>query len=88
MCRISPYAVANAIPDTKIRELVSVIKRILKKEIKQIYKHYPGKINGEVKEFLKIHSTTITKSPTGKPIMIDKQGMMKTYYTREQVFYR
>ena len=35
--------VIAAIPDEKIRELVTVIKRILKKEIKQIYKNFKGK---------------------------------------------
>ena len=85
---ISPYSVANAIPDAKIRELVTVIKKILKAEIKNIYKHYKGKVNVEVKEFLKIHTKTNTKSPTGAPIIIDKKGMMKTYYTNEQVLYK
>jgi formamidopyrimidine-DNA glycosylase len=86
--RISPYSVAQAIPDEKIKELVTIIKRILKKEIIQINKHFKGKINGEVKDFLKIHTKTNTKSPTGYPIIIDQKGMMKTYYTKEQVLYK
>ncbi|HMK04739.1 MAG TPA: DNA-formamidopyrimidine glycosylase family protein [Ferruginibacter sp.] len=85
--RISPYSVANAIPDAKIKELVLVIKKILKNEIKNIYSKYKGKVNIEVKEFLKIHTKTKTKSPTGAPIIIDKKGMMKTYYTKEQKLY-
>jgi formamidopyrimidine-DNA glycosylase len=86
--RISPYAVSNAIPDEKIKELVVIIKKILKKEIVQIYKKYKGKINVEVKEFLKIHTKEKTKSPTGAVIIIDKKGMMKTYYTKEQKMYK
>jgi formamidopyrimidine-DNA glycosylase len=86
--RISPYSVSNAIPDDKIKDLALAIKRILKKEIVQIYKKYKGKINVEVKEFLKIHSKEKTKSPTGAAIIIDKKGMMKTYYTREQKLYK
>ena len=86
--RISPYSVANAIPDDKIRELAKQIKKILTAEVKQIYKHYPGKVNVEVKEFLKIHTKEKTKSPGGVPILIDKSGMMKTYYTSEQVLYK
>ncbi|MEP7163322.1 MAG: DNA-formamidopyrimidine glycosylase family protein [Ferruginibacter sp.] len=86
--RISPYSIANAIPDGKIKELVTIIKRILKNETRQIYKNYKGKINVEVKEFLKIHTKTKAKSPTGKPIIIDQKGMMKTYYTKEQVLYK
>ena len=86
--RISPYSVANAIPDDKIKELVTVIKKVLKDEIKNIYKNYKGKINGEVKEFLQIHTKTKTESPTGSPIIIDQKGMMKTYYTKEQKVYK
>ena len=85
--RISPYSVSNKIPDNKIKELATIIKSVLKKEIKQINKNYKGKINGEVKEYLKIHTKTSTKSPTGATIMIDKKGMMKTYYTKEQQLY-
>ncbi|MEP6726500.1 MAG: DNA-formamidopyrimidine glycosylase family protein [Bacteroidota bacterium] len=86
--RISPYSVAAAIPDDKIRQLPAIIKRILKKEIKQIYTHFKGKVNGEVKTFLRIHTKEKTKSPTGSPIIIDQKGMMKTYYTKEQVLYK
>lgn len=86
--RISPYSIANAIPDAKIKELASTIKRVLKKEINQIYKNFPGKVNGEVKDFLQIHTKKNTKSPTGAKIIIDKKGMMKTYYTKEQKLYR
>jgi len=85
--RISPYSVSNKIPDNKIKELATVIKKILKKEIIQINRNYKGKINVEVKEFLKIHTKERTKSPTGAAIIIDKKGMMKTYYTREQKLY-
>ncbi|MEO6541390.1 MAG: DNA-formamidopyrimidine glycosylase family protein [Ferruginibacter sp.] len=86
--RISPYSIANAIPDNKIRELVTCIKKILKTGIKNIYRTYKGKVNVEVKEFLKIHTKTKTKSPTGSLIKIDKKGMMKTYYTKEQILYK
>jgi len=86
--RISPYSIAKAIPDEKIKELVKAIKKILKDEIKNIYKNFKGKINGEVKDFLKIHTKEQTKSPTGAPIIITKKGMMKTYYTKEQFLYK
>ncbi|MEJ7610862.1 MAG: DNA-formamidopyrimidine glycosylase family protein [Ferruginibacter sp.] len=86
--RISPYSVANAIPDNKIKDLAVIIKKVLKTEIKNIDKYYKGKINGEVKDFLQIHTKTKTKSPTGATIIIDKKGMMKTYYTKEQKVYK
>ena len=86
--RISPYSVASAIPDEKIRELVRVIPKLLKEATKKIDKAYPGRINDEVKEFHKIHSKTKTISPTGKEIIIDTKGSRKTYYTDEQILYK
>lgn len=86
--KISPYSIAEAIPDDKIKELVKNIKKRLKKEITQIYKAYPGKVNVEVKDFMNIHSKTKTKSPTGAPIIVDDSSMMKTYYTNEQKLYK
>lgn len=86
--RISPYSVCNAIPDDKIKEMVKVIKKILKKEITNIFKTHKGKVNGEVKTFMKIHTKAKPESPTGYPIIIDQNGMMKTYYTEEQVLYK
>lgn len=86
--RISPYSIASAIPEKKVKELLAAIKTILKTEIKNIASHHPGKVNGEVKEFLKIHTKAKTHSPTGAPIIIDQKGMMKTYYTKEQKLYK
>jgi formamidopyrimidine-DNA glycosylase len=85
--KISPFSKANAIPDEKIKELASVIKKVLKNAIKKIAKNYPDKINGEVKDFLDIHTKKKTKSPTGRPILTAERGMLKTYYTDEQVMY-
>jgi formamidopyrimidine-DNA glycosylase len=86
--KISPYSIAAAIPDDRIKALVPIIKSTLKKETEQIYKKYKGKINVEVKEFLQIHTKNKMESPTGFPIIIDQKGMMKTYYTKEQVLYK
>ncbi len=85
--RISPYSIASAIPDEKIKELVKIIPAVLKEATQKIDKAYPGKINDEVKEFLKIHRKVDAKSPTGFPIHIDTKGSRKTYYTDEQVLY-
>jgi formamidopyrimidine-DNA glycosylase len=85
--RISPYSVASAIPEEKIKELVKIIPKVLKEATEKIDKAYPGRINDEVKEFHKIHSKTKTVSPTGKPIIIDTKGSRRTYYTEEQIFY-
>ena len=86
--RISPYAVALAIPDEKIKELVKLIPRVLMEATRKIDQAYPGKINDEVKEFLVIHRRAVgSLSPTGRPIIVDAKGSRKTYYTDEQVLY-
>lgn len=85
--RISPFSKANAIPDEKIKELATTIKKVLKEATEKIYKNHPGKINSEVKEYLQIHTKHKTESPTGKPILTAERGMLLTYYTDEQVMY-
>ena len=85
--RISPFSVASAIPDEKIRELAKNIKAVLRKATAQISKTHPGLIHGEVRDFLLIHTKTKKESPTGFPIQIKEKGMMKTYFTDEQVLY-
>ena len=85
--RISPYSIASAIPDEKIKELVKIIPKLLNDAIDKINKSHPGIINNEVKEFLKIHRKVNEKSPTGYPIHIDTKGSRKTYYTDEQKLY-
>lgn len=86
--KISPFSVASAIPDDKIKELAKTIKTVLKTATQKIYKAFPGRVNDEVKSFLKIHTKEKTNSPTGAVIKIDTKGMRKTYYTDEQVLYR
>lgn len=88
LTKISPFSVCEAIPDDKIKELAVNIKKVLRKEIANIMKKYPGLIHGEVKDFMKIHTRQKTHSPTGFPIQIEKRGIMKTYYTTEQVLYK
>lgn len=87
-CRISPFSIADRIPDEKIKELAKTIKKVFKNAITKISKTYPDLIHGEVKEFFLIHTRKYSKSPTGASIKIMKSGMMKTYYTDEQVLYK
>ena len=86
--RISPFSVAAAIPDEKIKELEKTIKKVMKDATAKIFKNYPDNIQGEIKEFLQIHTKKKDKSPTGAPIKMADRGMLKTYYTDEQVLYK
>jgi Formamidopyrimidine-DNA glycosylase len=85
---ISPVSICNTIPNDKIRQLVKSIRKILLWAEKQINKIEPGIITGETRDFLPIHNSKKTKSPTGSKILKQSVGGRKTYYTREQKLYR
>ncbi|RVT99798.1 Fpg/Nei family DNA glycosylase [Mucilaginibacter limnophilus] len=81
--RISPFSVANKIPESKIEKLVKVIRKVLTDAEEQILKKHPDIINGEVRDFMLIHNAKKKQSPNGAEIKI-KEGTRKTYYTDEQ----
>jgi formamidopyrimidine-DNA glycosylase len=81
--RISPFSIANKIPEKKITELVKTIREVLTDAEKAILKKQPDIINGEVRDFMLIHNSKKKESPTGAQIKI-KDGTRKTYYTDEQ----
>jgi formamidopyrimidine-DNA glycosylase len=85
--KISPFSIANQIPDDAIRHLAKAISSVLKAAEKQILKVQPDIISGEVRDFLKVHKTKHTESPGGAEIKVVKTGARKTYYTDEQVLY-
>src|SRR6266542_4027504 len=78
--RISPFSVGNKIPDNKIKDLAKSIKKVLKNAEKQILKEHPDIIGGEVRDFLNIHNSEQTNSPTGAAIKRDASKGRKTYY--------
>ena len=86
--KISPFSVANAIPEAKVKELAVNIKKVLKNATTKIAKNYPGITHGEVRDYMKIHTKKLTQSPTGASIKQEQRGMLKTYYTDEQVLYK
>lgn len=85
--RISPFSKSNAIPDEKIKELAKAIKKVLKTATEKIYKNNPGLINGEVRDYMDVHTKKKDKTSTGAKINIESRGMLKTYYTDEQILY-
>jgi formamidopyrimidine-DNA glycosylase len=85
---ISPFSASSKIPDTQIRALAKSIKRVLKNAEKSIVKTHPDIISGEIRDFLMIHNSKKTHSPTGGKIEIKKTGARKTYYTEEQELFQ
>jgi formamidopyrimidine-DNA glycosylase len=85
---ISPFSAGNKIPDDKIRVLAKSIKSVLKNAEKQILKTHPGIISGEARDFMNVHNSKRTHSPTGAPIQHKTAGARKTYFTKEQELYQ
>lgn len=80
---ISPFSVANKIPEDKLKVLVKSIHSVLTNAQKHIINHNPDIIAGEVRDFMLIHNAKKKTSPKGAEIKIDA-GTRKTYYTDEQ----
>lgn len=55
--KISPFSISSAISENKIQALEKAIKNVLINAEKQILKKHPDIITGEVRDFLKIHTT-------------------------------
>ncbi|MGI8636388.1 MAG: DNA-formamidopyrimidine glycosylase family protein [Segetibacter sp.] len=81
--KIAPLSISNKIPDDKIEALRKAIKNVLKHAETEILRTHPNIIQGEVRDFLKIHNSKKDQSPSGAVIKVDKKGRI-TYYTDEQ----
>ena len=86
--RISPFSICNKIPDATIKKLAKSIKAVLHDAEKQILKTNSEIISGEVRDFLKIHNSRKTKSPTGGVIQFKMVSSRKSYYTHEQELFK
>jgi len=86
--KLSPFSAANKIPAEQLTKLIESIKTSLTEAERQIKKSHPDIINGEVRDFLKIHNHRHKTSPTGSSIKTDEINKRKTYFTDEQVEYK
>jgi formamidopyrimidine-DNA glycosylase len=82
--RISPFSPANKLPQQAVDTLIKAIKEVLHDAEKQIIKHKPDIISGEVRDFLKVHLPKQKQTETGAAIHQKDLGGRKTYYTDEQ----
>ncbi len=86
--KLSPFSAANKIPAEQLTKLIESIKSSLTEAERQIKESHPDIINGEVRDFLKIHNHRHKTSPTGSSIKTDEINKRKTYFTEEQVEYK
>lgn len=85
--KIHPLSKSGKIPDKVIKELYNSINKVLVDAEEEITKRDPDIIRGEIRDFLKVHNSKLTHSPTGGIIKKENLGNRITYYTDEQVLY-
>ena len=85
--RIAPTSIVGKIPDRLIGDFLMSIRSVLIEAIEEIKRQSPEIISGEVRDFLRVHHSKRSESPTGHRIMKEKKGSQTTYFTQEQVLY-
>ncbi|OOG18788.1 hypothetical protein BWD42_02165 [Sphingobacterium sp. CZ-UAM] len=85
---ISPLSVSNKIPEKGVQKLVKAIKHVLESAEKQILKEHPDIINGEVRDFMKVHIKNADTDKKGNEILETKIGGRTTYYTKQQEVFK
>lgn len=86
-CRISPLSECGSIPDEAIKHLSDSIKSVLTSAVDSIETVAADAINGEHRDFLKVHNRSKTHSPTGFAIKQELIATKETFFTDEQVLY-
>lgn len=82
--RLSPFSVANKIPDDFVKALAKSVKTVLLDAGEQIAELAPDIISGEVRDFLKVHQSKLTETASGAAIQQKPLSSRKTYFTNEQ----
>ena len=81
---ISPLSISNKIPEKKVQHLAKAIKEVLENAEQQILKEHPAIINGEIRDFMKVHNKYAKVDGKGNKILQTKIGGRTTYYTEQQ----
>ena len=84
-CRIAPQSLCDRLPEDKVTDLHAAIRDVLTDAIAQIERISPETINGEIRDFLKVHHPERTYCPDGHPIRCETVAMKQTYYCEAQV---
>ncbi|MFD1256758.1 DNA-formamidopyrimidine glycosylase family protein [Mucilaginibacter terrae] len=81
---LSPFSIANKIPDDHIKILDKSIRKVLMDAVKEIIKARPDIISGELRDFFQVHRPKMKTTPSGAIILQKPLASRKTYYTEEQ----
>lgn len=85
--KVSPESKAGRIPEAVAERLYSAIGEVLSRSVDEIFKVSPDVINGEVRDFMRVHSKEKEVCPNGFAIQTKKIASKTTYYTEEQEVY-
>jgi formamidopyrimidine-DNA glycosylase len=85
--KISPFSIANKIPEENIKVLIKAIHSILTKAEHHILKNLPDTINEKERDFLQVHRPKETLTLVGEEIMKAEIKKRKTYYTADQMLF-
>jgi formamidopyrimidine-DNA glycosylase len=81
---ISPFSIANKIPQKQINVLTKAITAILTDAEAHIRHHFPDTITEKERDFLKVHLPKHKLTPKGEAILVAEIAKRKTYYVAGQ----
>ncbi|RYZ37080.1 MAG: formamidopyrimidine-DNA glycosylase, partial [Sphingobacteriales bacterium] len=81
---VSPFSIANALPEKAVTKLFKSIRAVLEKAIKEIAEANGDELTGELKDFMQIHSPKLKVTAKGETVKTEKIGGRTTYYTDTQ----
>jgi formamidopyrimidine-DNA glycosylase len=82
--KLSPFSIANKIPEGKINILTKAIKQVLTDAEAHILKNFPDTITEKERDFLQVHLPKHKLTPKGEAILVTEIASRKTYYTEDQ----
>ena len=85
-CYLSIWNLFHLFPEslTKVQHLAKAIKEVLENAEQQILKEHPEIINGEIRDFMKVHNKNAKVDGKGHEILQTKISGRTTYYTEQQ----
>jgi formamidopyrimidine-DNA glycosylase len=82
--KLSPFSIANKVPENKIDILAKAIPQVLSEAEAHILRNFPDTITEKERDFLKVHLPRHELTPAGEPILHAEIAKRKTYYTAGQ----
>ncbi len=84
---ISPFSIANAIPEKAVTKLFKSIRAVLEKAIEDISEANGDELTGELKDFMQVHNPRLKNTAKGETIKTEKIGGRTSYYTDAQALF-